>query len=103
MRIKREADNFCCMASECMIQFASLSIPQTRCFIKGSSHNFVTIGIVKGNGVDNISVTFQGQQFVACGCVPNFAGSVVAASDKLVTRLVEGTVGKRQDVSTQDF
>ena len=48
-------------------------------------------------------MAFQSQQLVARDGVPNFARSVVTSRDELVTRLVERTIRKGQNVCSKDL
>lgn len=96
-------------------------IPDFGSTIKGPRHNLVTgerrldncdkvkeegdlpIGIVEGHSVDDILVLLQREQLLATVRVPHLAGPVVATSDELVPRFVEGAVGQGQEVSSQHF
>lgn len=68
-----------------------------------SSDNFISVRIIKGNSVYDVSVAFQSQQLVARDGVPHFACSIVTSRDELVTRLVERTIRKGQNVCSKDL
>ena len=48
-------------------------------------------------------MALQSQQLVSRDGVPDLAGAVVTASDELVAGLVEGAVGKGEDVCAEDL
>lgn len=84
------------------------NINTARSSINGSltertSDNLITIGIIESNGIDHVSVTLERQQLITSDGVPHFASSVITTSDKLITRLIEGTIRKGQDMSTQNL
>lgn len=56
---------------------------------------------VESHGVDDIGVFSEVKEFLTSDGVPDFAGSIVGASDELVSGLVEGAVGQRKQVSSQ--
>jgi len=60
-------------------------------------------GIIEGHAVDHIVVLVQRKQFLARVGVPNFAGSIVGASDEFVTALVEGTVCEGKQMGAKYF
>lgn len=43
------------------------------------------------------------EKFSSSDGIPDLAGAIVAARDKLVTSLVERAIGERQQVGPQDF
>jgi hypothetical protein len=49
-------------------------------------------GVIESHAVDHIAVLVQGKQFLARVSIPDFAGTIVGASDEFVTAFVEGTV-----------
>jgi hypothetical protein len=48
-------------------------------------------------------MVFQRQQLFTRDGVPDFASSIVRTCDELIARLVEGTVGEREEMSPQYF
>ena len=57
--------------------------------------------LVESHRVDDVGVLCQVEKFLARNRVPNFASSIVGASDEFVSSLVESTVGKWQQVSSK--
>ena len=64
---------------------------------------YLPVGVVESHGVDDVGVLVEREQLLAGVRVPHFAGAVVAARDELVARLVECTVGQREQVRAQHF
>lgn len=58
---------------------------------------------IESHGVHDICVFSQIKEFFTCNSVPNFASSIIWASDEFVSSLVESTVGQWQQVSTQSL
>lgn len=50
---------------------------------EGAGDDFVSVGVVEGDGVHDIPVTLQGEQLVSGDCVPDLASPVVGACDEL--------------------
>ena len=61
------------------------------------------VGVVEGHRVDDIRVLVERKQFLARVGVPHLARAVIAARDELAAALVEGAVGERKQVGSQDF
>ena len=59
--------------------------------------------VVERYRIDYVFVAFERQELLPCQGVPYFAGPVVGPCNKSIARLVEATVGQRQDMSTQDL
>ena len=81
------------LASDCIPDFGS--------FIEAASADAIAIGNIEAHAIDSILMPLEGVDEVARGGVPELAGSVVAASDKLVAVLIEAAVSERQDVPLQ--
>jgi hypothetical protein len=58
-------------------------------------------GIIEGHAVDHIVMFVEGEQFLAGVCVPDLARAIVGARNELVSALVEGTVGKGQQMGAK--
>lgn len=52
--------------------------------------------IIEGHGVDDVAVSFEGEQLLSRVCVPDLARAIVAASDKFLACFVEGAIRKGQ-------
>ena len=70
---------------------------------EGTRNDLVSVGIIECDGVHDVSVAFQGQQFVTSNCVPYFASTIITASNELVAGLVECAIRQWQDVCSQDL
>jgi hypothetical protein len=75
-------------------QLPSLRVPDFASFVKASSYNFVTKGIVKGNSINHVLVALKSKQLLTRVGVPNLASAVVTAGDETVPTFVEGAVGE---------
>ena len=58
-------------------------------------------GVIESHAVDHIVVLVQGKQFLSGVSIPNFAGTIVGASDEFVTAFVEGTVCQRKQMGAK--
>ena len=120
--VEREAHDLHLVALERVVALARVRVPNLRLSVEGASHDFVSaskrqvshkdkqneeedlpVGVVEGHRVDDVGVLVERKQLLARVGVPDLARAVVAAGDEAVARLVEGAVGQRQDVSSQDF
>ena len=91
------------MALESVISLTSICIPNLSLFVEGPSDNFISEGIVKSHGVHDIIVFVKTQEFFTSVGVPHLASSVVRSSNKFISTLVEGAVGKREQMGAQYF
>jgi hypothetical protein len=89
------------MSSICGKQFSSDCVPYFGSLIKGSGTNSISEGNIEPHAVDCIFVSLKGVNQVATSCIPKFAGSIIAASDKLVAVFIKAAIGEWQNMSFQ--
>ena len=78
---------------------ASDRIPDFGSFVKRACANLVSVGHVEGHAVYCIFMSFEGVDKIAGIGIPQLAGSIIAASDKLVAIFIEAAVCERQYVA----
>lgn len=96
VRVESQAYNLLTMSLERVHHLASNTVPNLRCLVEATSHNKITKGVVKRHRVDDVLVLFKTQQFAATLGIPDLASPIVAARDKLISRLVECAIRQRQ-------
>lgn len=83
--VEAEADDLHLVALERVVALARVGVPDFGCAVEGARHDFISIRIVEGHGVDHIFVLLQRQQLLAGDSVPDLARAVVAAGDKFIS------------------
>lgn len=83
--IKGETDDLHLVALQSVVALASLRVPDLGCAVKGPSHYLISIRIIEGHCIDHIFVFLEGEEFLSADRIPDFARSVVAPRDELVT------------------
>ena len=64
---------------------------------------YLPVRLVESHGVDDVGMLIEVKQLFACQSVPDLAGSIVGASDELVSLFVEGTVGQWKQMGSQSL
>ena len=112
MWVKAQADNFHFVTFKSVITLSSISVPNLCFSIKWACDNFVSKNIwtenlpkriIESHTIYHVIVFIQTQQLCTRIGIPNFAGSVVAASNEFIATLVEGTVSEWQQMGAQHF
>lgn len=58
-RIKAQTDNLSGMTSVCMIELTSIGVPELASLVEGSSDDLISVRIIKGNGIDDVSMSLE--------------------------------------------
>lgn len=101
IRIKRYGNNFSLMASIGRQQLTSDRIPDLGSLIKRTRAYLIPIWHVECHTVYRILMPLERMDEVTGVCIPQLAGPIVAASDKLVSVLIEAAIGEWQHVTLQ--
>ena len=84
------------MTLERMVPLPCIRIPDFSLAIEGARHDFVTVGVVEGHRIDDISVFIERQELLPGVRIPDLACTIVAAGNEPATALIESAVGQRK-------
>ena len=62
---------------------------------------YLPVRFVESHGVDDVGMFVEVEQLLSCQGVPDLAGSIVRASNELVSFFVEGTVGQGKEMGSE--
>ena len=99
--VERYGNHFSLVPSIGRQQLASDRVPDLCGLIEGARADLVAVGHVKGHAVDRVLMPLEGMDEVTGVCIPQLACSIIAASDELVSVLIEAAIGERQHVALQ--
>lgn len=103
MRIKRYGNNFSSMPREGSHLLSCDGAPNFGSVIKRASTNLISKRHIKSHTINGVFMSFKGMNKVSSGSVPEFAGTVITTSEKLISVLVEAAVGKGKHVAFESF
>jgi len=97
--IERNCNYFTLVACVGWNTFATKSVPEFSGLVERASGNFAAIGDIETHAVNRVFMSLKRVNKSSSASVPNFAGSVIAASEELVSILVEAAIRKGEHMS----
>lgn len=78
----------------CRKQFSSDGVPYFGGLIKGACAYSISIGYVEAHAIDSIFMSFKGMYQVASIGIPQFASSIIATCDELISIFIKAAIGQ---------
>lgn len=82
---------------------ACARVPHPGNSIEASRGDLVSKGVIYGNGIDQIAMPVQRQEFLPTRGIPHSAASIKRTCDDLGARLVESATGEWQLMPSQNL
>ena len=101
--VEAQTHNLHLVTFESVHHLPIVGVPNFGCLVERPSHYQVSKGVVKCHSVDHILVLLETEKLSSRLSVPHFASPIIGSRNELVSCLIEGAVGQRQQVGAKNF